>query len=80
MGMNVSSTLASRVRARRGELGLSARALSLRAGLSPAMVGIIERGGVRDPHGSTLEKLANALAVPLAWLQKGELTATGAAA
>jgi transcriptional regulator with XRE-family HTH domain len=54
--------------------------LSLKAGLSPAVVGQIERGDVADPGTSTLSKLAAALEMTLDDLGSDGPAASGAAA
>lgn len=66
------TTLAARLRSARRKTNLSARALSLRAGISHALVGMIERGSVTNPRGETLRKLAATLGVSLAWLMTGD--------
>lgn len=61
------------MRLARAATPMSARALSIRAGLSSAAhVGLIERGTVAQPSGATLQKLAAALGVSMEWLQTGE--------
>jgi len=54
----------SRLRAFRSERGLSLRALSEIAGLSPNTISLIERGET-SPSVSTLQSLATALGVPI---------------
>jgi transcriptional regulator with XRE-family HTH domain len=62
------------VKARREQLGLSARALAMRSGISSSMISDIERGA-KSPTIATLSMLAGALRVPLADLVSGEATA-----
>ena len=64
-------SLPERLRKSRKEQGLSARSLSLKAGLSPNVVQTIEEGG-RYPGVHTVEQLATALGVAKAWLAYGE--------
>ena len=59
-----------RVRARRGELGLSQEALAHRAGLQRAYIGQLETG-MRSPGLETLAKLAKALEMDLGDLVEG---------
>jgi len=65
------TNIAERIRAIRTERGISATALSIRAGLSHAVVGHIEAGRTKDPGVGTLIALAVALEVPLDWLATG---------
>lgn len=70
-------TLASRVEWARGVAGLSASALSKRAGLAQSHVGMIEsgtRGGHGDIAYQTVRALAEALGVDTAWLMEGGKT------
>lgn len=64
-------TLGDRVRYARELRLLSGNQLSKVAGLSRAHVGMIERGDVEDPAGSTVQKLAEALGVDADWLLTG---------
>lgn len=70
--MSTPNTLAERLRYAREKRRLSARALSRRAHISAAMVGLIERGTTDDPKGSTIKALAAALGVTTDWLLTGE--------
>ena len=64
--------IAQRIQARMEALGLSARSLSLKAGLSERHVGkILERGSGGGAEGNTLVKIASALGVSVAWLMTG---------
>ncbi len=63
------STLAIRLRSIRLAQGLSLRLLGARSGTSGNLVSQIEKGS--DPAIDTLERIANALAVPVAWLGFG---------
>ena len=63
------STLAARLRTARVAQGLSLRVLGARSGTSGNLVSQIEKGS--DPAVDTLERLAMALAVPVAWLGFG---------
>jgi transcriptional regulator with XRE-family HTH domain len=66
-------TLAARVRYVRGLVqGLPMRALSKIAGLSPSMVGEIERGNKTVLEKPTAEKLARACGGSVDWLLKGD--------
>lgn len=66
-------TLASRVSWLLQQTGMSARALSLKAGLSPNHVGMLARGAVATrPSHETLSAVARAAGVSLAWLADGE--------
>jgi transcriptional regulator with XRE-family HTH domain len=49
----------------RERAGLSGRALSLAAGLTPSHVKLIEGGIIRSPHLDTIIRIAKALGVPL---------------
>ena len=60
--MNVYRLLGERVRKKRKQLGLSQEELSEACGISPAYIGIIERGN-RKLSVETLVKIANALNV-----------------
>ena len=55
--------LAERLRQLREQSGMTAEALSRRAGLPWSYVGRIEAGEIRDPRISTCQKLAAALGV-----------------
>ena len=63
------STLAIRLRTIRLAQGLSLRLLGARSGTSGNLVSQIEKGS--DPAIDTLERIAAALAVPVAWLGFG---------
>jgi transcriptional regulator with XRE-family HTH domain len=63
--------LAARLAWARGVSGLSAKALSLRAALSPSHVSMIESGERADIRFETAEQLAEVLGVPVLWLFKG---------
>lgn len=65
-------TLADRVKHVRGFVpDMSRRELSRIAGLSPSMVGMIERGDKTVLESDTAEKLAGTLGVSLDWLLGG---------
>lgn len=65
-------TLAARVKYVRGFVPtLSKRQLSLMAGLSPSMVGMIERGQRMSLESETASGLADVLGVTLDWLLLG---------
>lgn len=66
-----SDTLRQRLKKARKEQGLSARSLSLKAGLSPNVVQMLEEGD-RTPGVDTAERLAIALGVSKSWLLFGE--------
>lgn len=66
------ASLSSRVQHARRLRGLSARALSVRAGVAQALVGQIERNEASDPHGTTIVAIAKALDVEPAWLLTGD--------
>ena len=61
--MVVTETTGDKVKRIREDLALSQRELAKAAGVSPATILKIERGGVESPHPSTLRKLAAALSV-----------------
>lgn len=61
--MVVTETTGDKVKRIREDLSLSQRELAKEAGVSPATILKIERGGVESPHPSTLRKLAAALGV-----------------
>jgi transcriptional regulator with XRE-family HTH domain len=63
---------ATRLRLAREALGLSARELSLAAGLSSAYVGHMERGHRELPSIACVAQLAAALHVTPGWLAFGE--------
>lgn len=64
--------IARRIQEEIDRQGLSARALSLKAGLSERHVGkILERGSGGGAEGSTLLKIAAALGVSVQWLMTG---------
>ena len=64
--------LAARVRWARERSGLSAEALSLKAGLAKSHVRLIERGTRRRIDIVTAQKIASALGIAWAWLLSGE--------
>lgn len=66
-----SETLRQRLKKARKEQGLSARSLSLKAGLSPNVVQMLEEDD-RTPGVDTAERLAIALGVSKSWLTFGE--------
>ena len=69
-------SVADRVRLARGKRGLSQREVAGRAGLSNAYVSMLERAGgkgatIEEPSLTSLQKLADALDVPVSWLAFG---------
>jgi len=66
-----SSTIGDRLKKAREKRGMSRRELSLKAGLSPAQVGHIERKVGARPQISTIVRLAETLGVDLDWLASG---------
>lgn len=64
-------SLPTRLRFARVKRGLSQRALTALAGLSPAYVSQIESGVRQNPSLPNVERLALALGVPAAWLAFG---------
>lgn len=67
------SPFGRRVSQARRSLGISARALSAKAGLSPGLVSLIERGvRGRFVSAGTVEALAVALSVSPSWLLRGD--------
>src|SRR5688572_14883471 len=68
----MAQTLADRIRDRLEELGLSARAASLKAGGSDGMIRNILIGVSENPRGDTLTKIAKVLEVSPEWLLTGE--------
>lgn len=63
-------TVVDRVRRVRELSGLTARSLSMLAGLSPGLISLIENG-VRSLGGDSATKLAIAVGVSLDWLLLG---------
>jgi transcriptional regulator with XRE-family HTH domain len=63
----VSIRVASAIRARREQLGLTLRSLASKSGVSSSMISDVERG-TKSPTIATLAALAQALGVPLAAL------------
>lgn len=66
-GMNVNQRIAARMRELRAKHGSSLDVLAARSGVSRSMISLIERGE-SSPTATVLEKLAQALDVPLASL------------
>jgi transcriptional regulator with XRE-family HTH domain len=66
------SDVGTRVAELRELAGLSARELSILAGLSPSMVGHIEAGRVQQPGADTVSQLAEVMGASLSYLIKGE--------
>lgn len=66
----LEQAVARRVRVLRTSLGLTAAQLATRAGISPAMVSRIESGSISSSL-TTIQRLANALEVPVASLFRG---------
>ncbi len=62
----------NRIRMAREKAGMSARKLSLAAGLAPGHVSTIERGEVSTINATTIYALAAVLQVPPAWLGGGD--------
>jgi transcriptional regulator with XRE-family HTH domain len=60
------AAIAKRLRELRDQRSLTAKALSLRAGLPWSYVGRLECGEIQDPRVSTCRKLTKALNVPVA--------------
>jgi DNA-binding transcriptional MerR regulator len=69
-----AATLGGRLRARRGDKGMSLRALASRAGLSPSLVSGVERGIVQ-PSVASLQKISSALGTSVAALSAAPLPA-----
>jgi predicted ATPase/DNA-binding XRE family transcriptional regulator len=57
------STFGGLLRSHRDSLNLTQEELAKRTGLTPQAVGLLERGQRRRPHGYTVDKLAEALAL-----------------
>jgi len=55
--------LGTTIRRLRQEQGLTQVQLAEKSGISQALVSVIESGAIKDPRGSTYERLANALGV-----------------
>lgn len=70
--MATMSEISDRISKAREVRGLSARGLSLAAGLSDGVVAQIERGDIKSPRGDALVSLAKALDVDVGWLLTGE--------
>lgn len=66
------SEISKRILRARTALGLSARGLSLAAGLSDGFVAQIERGTIKNPGVNVIVALAKALGVDVGWLLTGE--------
>jgi transcriptional regulator with XRE-family HTH domain len=64
--------IGARIRAARKEAGLSQEELARRADMSLNGMASIERGGITDPHYSTLSKIAKGLGVSPHWLYSGD--------
>jgi transcriptional regulator with XRE-family HTH domain len=64
--------IAERLSEARGKSGLSARDLSLKAGLTQSVVGQIERRDVANPSATTLGSIARVLGVSVDWLLFGD--------
>lgn len=73
-------TLGERLRWAREASGLSQRALSGRAKLSPRHVGLIELDTYKTIEGTTAAQIAGVLGLSLDWLLKGAGDAPTAAA
>ena len=68
----MSTDLADRIDRRLKKVGLSARAASLKAGLSDAFVRNILQGKSQSPRAENFEALARVLKTTPSWLLKGE--------
>ncbi len=64
--------IGSRIKTARKIAGISQEELARRAGMSLKGMGDIERGGIEDPHYSSLSKIADALGMSIGELL-GEL-------
>ncbi len=71
----VLAQVASAVKDRREQMGMTLRALASRSGVSSSMISEIERGA-KSPTISTLSALAQALGVPISALVEGAAPAT----
>lgn len=70
--MDATETLAERLKSARLSAAISARRLSIVAGLSPSMVFHIEKGLIVDPGLKTINQIAQSLGVSLDWLVNGQ--------
>lgn len=68
-------TLAERLTWARDKAGISQEALSLAAGLSSRLVGMIERGSRPNPEVKTIRAIALTLDVKVGWLVSGDAPA-----
>ena len=66
------SDLKKRIKSRLAEIGQSARAVSIAAGLGPEAISNVLRDRSRYPRGDTLRDLATALDCSIDWLITGE--------
>jgi transcriptional regulator with XRE-family HTH domain len=73
---DVSIRVASAIRMRREQLGLTLRSLASKSGVSSSMISDVERG-TKSPTISTLAALAQALDVPLSALVEDAAPAAG---
>ena len=64
---DINARIASRVRALRGDLGMTLDALAAKCDVSRSMISLVERGE-SSPTAVVLEKIASGLSVPLASL------------
>ncbi len=60
--------IGERIRMKRRTAGLSQEALARKTHVTMKAIGEIERGEVSDPHISSLQEIASALGVSVAWL------------
>jgi transcriptional regulator with XRE-family HTH domain len=72
----ISMQIASAIKRRREQLGLTLRMLAARSGISPSMISDIERGA-KSPTVSTLAALAPALGVAVSALLDSDASVTG---
>lgn len=69
--MTNDDTIASRIIARRAELGISQNRLAMQSKVAPAQISRYE-AGVNKPSIPTIGKLAEAMDVPFEWLAYGD--------
>jgi transcriptional regulator with XRE-family HTH domain len=65
-------TMRERLQWARGVSGLSARGLAKRADIALRLVSLIEAGDRDNPELKTVQRVADALGVPVGWLASGE--------
>ena len=80
MNDEARQALADLIRAKRQELGISARELARRAGIDQGLLTLLDQKKIAEPKAGTIRGLAQALEIPLVdlyaatnWLPEGSL-------